>query len=94
MVFPNIDMKNSIEEVLRQKILLDKELAITQDEKLSLGLKISSSEQKLEVLKEEHILSQKKIEELKTKILNPDYTAFLYNIVKESILGREPMLVN
>ena len=90
----NIQLKNGIEEVLKQKIMLDKELTNLKDEKLSLGLTLNASEQKLENLKEELQICERKVEELKTKILNPEYTGFIYNVVKESVLGKEPMLVS
>lgn len=90
----NIQLKNGIEEVLRQKILLDKELINLKDEKLNLGLSLNASEQKLENLKEELLICEKKVEELKTKILNPEHTGFIYNVVRESVLGKEPMLVS
>jgi hypothetical protein len=90
----NIQLKNSIEEVLRLKILLDKELINLKDEKLSLGLTLNASEQKLESLKEEFLICERKVEELKSKILNPEYTGFIYNVVKESLLGKEQMLVS
>jgi len=90
----NIEMKNRLEELIKDK----ESLQITNDNyKTSNETLMKEKHDFLEQLQKSlsrETENKKLIEDLESKIVKPDNLAYVYNIKKETVLGKEDIQVN
>lgn len=88
-----LGLKKQLEEKLNHEYQLERDIVILKQQISDSEKKYSLSMENFKTLQNERDLAVKKGEEFKNKIITSDETAYLFNVYKETIFGREMLLV-
>lgn len=86
--------KTTIEEKIQEKLNLEYEIEQLKNNLAVAEKRISQVEEESKTNKNEKEIYYKKVEDLKNKIVSPDDYAYIFIVNKESVFGKEDLLVN
>lgn len=90
----NLEMKNKLEEMIK-----DREMLQSANDNYKISIETLHKEkqdflQQLQKCLTKETEDKKQIQELESKVINPEGLAYIYNMKKETVLGKEDIQVN
>lgn len=89
----NLAFKKQLEAKIEREVLLEEEIRRLKEDVEAAQSRTAAASQEARELREAQEAAERKVEELRGRIMSSEDLAYVYTVIKESFLGREKMLV-